>query len=63
MSEKRQAFDTWLGIGLLGCALAGALGFVVAVIGLFNADLVASAAGLIAAAIAFGALVNSLLGA
>jgi hypothetical protein len=61
MTEKRTGLDTLIGLGTLGSAVIGVVGFVAALIAFFSGDLVGAGVCLIASALAFGLLANAVL--
>lgn len=61
MSENSRWLDGLIGLASVGASLTGIAGFVVALVALFSGDLAAGGLCLIAAALSFGLLANSLL--
>lgn len=61
MSENSRWLDGLIGLASVGAGITGVAGFVVALVALFGGDLVAGGLCLIAAALSFGLLANSLL--
>jgi len=53
--------EGYVGVALYGSVVAGLAGLGVSVFGLFSGQLQAAALGVLASAVAFGALVNALL--
>jgi hypothetical protein len=61
VSENRRQLDALIGLASLGGGITGVVGFVVALVALFNGDFVATGLCLIAAGLSFGLLTNAVL--
>ena len=55
-------FNTFIGIGAVGSALVGVIALILGLLAFFGGDFQASGALLIGAALAFGLLLNAVLG-
>jgi hypothetical protein len=61
MRDTRKSLDILIGLGTLGSAAIGVIGFVAALAAFFNGDLTATGLCLIASALSFGLLANAVL--
>jgi hypothetical protein len=60
-SRDTSRAEGYVGVALYGSVVTGLAGLGVALFGMFSGQLQAAALGVLAAAIAFGALINALL--